>query len=511
MDKVKIITFQHGEITEYFIKTKDGFIPLTERIMSKHIYCFSDLSEKAQKREWKKWLDTDAEIICEAEIDSRLPNSYRKLRLGNQKKIRPTQDDLAKGATSLLAIPHLWSNQAAGYYIISTLIAGYHARALRQQIPSLCLEISIRSDNKEMENILRQIIYAAVPRKRWSGKNCSAHRDSILKYSAFDTDPLAPPKLLNFSRIKIQGVKKFRIPCAYEDTAALIIGARSSQMRKAEPYFQNAAAILLNCEKGEQRPLQLTAKDLFAYDPELLAQIAQDAQYIAAILSWWWERYTGKEASAWAQEMASRAQKAFRLADNRFVRLEADPKKLRLQLLYQVFLDFIDQLELHGLLPIKQADCFREEAMAVFAPESSISKPTAIPLQANAPDIFLAIMRKLAADHSDSIVPEGQECVKHKNFFGAWRTISDVRYLVMEEDAWAQWFSKEVKHMKEVVSPKLDSGNQRSAFLRPLGESALIKKSGDNPRYRYDLFKNGTREKTYVVAIPADSLQAPAA
>ena len=182
MDKPKIISFHRGDVTEYFIKTKEGFVPLTDRIMTKYIPRFSDLSDKAQKREWKKWLVSGVEIVREAEVNPYLPNSYRKMRLGNGQKRRPTREDLAKGAASLLAIAHLWADQATGYYILSTIVAGCHARALRQQLPALCFMLSIRSDNTGMEKILRHIVYAAVPRKKWKGDGCSIHRDPILEY-----------------------------------------------------------------------------------------------------------------------------------------------------------------------------------------------------------------------------------------------------------------------------------------------------------------------------------------
>ena len=342
MDKAKIIKFHRGEVTEYFIKTKEDFVPLTDRIIAKYIPRYPDFSDKAKKREWRKWIKSGAEIVREAEVDSCLPNSRRKMRLGNGQKRRPTREDLAKGAGFLLEGTHLWTDLVSGYYILSTIVAGCHARALRQQFPSLCLMLSLRSDSTETEKILRHIVHAAVPRKKWKGDGCVVRRSPILKYPAFDNDPLTPTKLLSFSQITIRGVKKFPIPCAYEDTAALLIGAKSHQVREAEPYIQNAAAILLNCGRGDQSPLRLTSKNLEGYDPELLDQIAQNAPYIAAVLRWWWARYADKEESAWAQEMASRAKKVFPLADKRFVRLEVDPKELRPQLLYQVLGDFID-------------------------------------------------------------------------------------------------------------------------------------------------------------------------
>ena len=509
MDKAKIIKFHRGEVTEYFIKTKEDFVPLTDRIIAKYIPRYPDFSDKAKKREWRKWIKSGAEIVREAEVDSCLPNSRRKMRLGNGQKRRPTREDLAKGAGFLLEGTHLWTDLVSGYYILSTIVAGCHARALRQQFPSLCLMLSLRSDSTETEKILRHIVHAAVPRKKWKGDGCVVRRSPILKYPAFDNDPLTPTKLLSFSQITIRGVKKFPIPCAYEDTAALLIGAKSHQVREAEPYIQNAAAILLNCGRGDQSPLRLTSKNLEGYDPELLDQIAQNAPYIAAVLRWWWARYADKEESAWAQEMASRAKKVFPLADKRFVRLEVDPKELRPQLLYQVLGDFIDQLEQHGLLPAEQADLYRKEATGVFSPAPSVPDSVVLPRQANEPEVFLDAMRKLVAEHSNSIVPDGARCVKSQKFFGAWRTISDVRYLVMEEGTWAKQFAKAIKLLDGVAPCDLTKGPQRSRFLRPLGEQGITKMRGDDPRYRYDLFEAGKRDKTYVVAIPADLLQIP--
>ena len=80
MDKAKIIKFHRGEVTEYFIKTKEDFVPLTDRIIAKYIPRYPDFSDKAKKREWRKWIKSGAEIVREAEVDSCLPNSRRKMR-----------------------------------------------------------------------------------------------------------------------------------------------------------------------------------------------------------------------------------------------------------------------------------------------------------------------------------------------------------------------------------------------------------------------------------------------
>ena len=79
----------------------------------------------------------------------------------------------------------------------------------------------------------------------------------------------------------------------------------------------------------------------------------------------------------------------------------------------------------------------------------------------------------------------------------------------MEEGTWAKQFAKAIKLLDGVAPCDLTKGPQRSRFLRPLGEQGITKMRGDDPRYRYDLFEAGKRDKTYVVAIPADLLQIP--
>ena len=503
-DYIQLQDLEGGQDDIWFI--------VDDKFLSKKIVNYRNFTPGAQQKEKHKWLKRHADIEMEISVSSDLPNASRKIHLPNGRVLSNSRENLSKGVEGFLKIIDLFETPKTGCYIAAAILTGFHAAAIRERVPSLRVWICCSSDNQTLKDIFKEISKAVVLKTRWEKHKYKIHRKRVLDYQRYLREDRLEAGFSDFSRVKIQGIQGIRIPIPYTNTFALVMNANAGQVREATPYLENAAAIFLNCGRAEPAPLRLTSNDLSGFHPDVLAQFKQTAPYISAMLRQWWEAFdSDKSECEWAKEMECRARAAFTISDKRIVRLEIESQAMRLQLLYQVLLYFIERSVFCGLLSEENAAHYQSVAQQVFAPESPISKPTAILRQANAPDVFLAIMRKLAADHSDSIVPEGQECVKHKNFFGAWRTISDVRYLVMEEDAWAQWFSKEVKHMKEVVSPKLDSGNQRSAFLRPLGESALIKKSGDNPRYRYDLFKNGTREKTYVVAIPADSLQVPAA
>ena len=77
----------------------------------------------------------------------------------------------------------------------------------------------------------------------------------------------------------------------------------------------------------------------------------------------------------------------------------------------------------------------------------------------------------------------------------------------MEEKVWMTWYAKAVKADNTIDAAFLQKPRWELELQKVLGTAGVIKAPAAGYRYRYDLLANGTRDSTYVVAIPARLLQ----
>ena len=77
----------------------------------------------------------------------------------------------------------------------------------------------------------------------------------------------------------------------------------------------------------------------------------------------------------------------------------------------------------------------------------------------------------------------------------------------MEEKVWMTWYAKAVKADSTIDASFLQNDRWAAELQKLLGQAGVIKLPASGYRYRYDLLGNGTRDSTYVVAIPARLLQ----
>lgn len=77
----------------------------------------------------------------------------------------------------------------------------------------------------------------------------------------------------------------------------------------------------------------------------------------------------------------------------------------------------------------------------------------------------------------------------------------------MEEKVWMTWYAKAVKTDNTIDAAFLQKPRWELELQKVLGTAGVIKAPAAGYRYRYDLLANGTRDSTYVVAIPARLLQ----
>ena len=76
----------------------------------------------------------------------------------------------------------------------------------------------------------------------------------------------------------------------------------------------------------------------------------------------------------------------------------------------------------------------------------------------------------------------------------------------MPEKKWANAYKKAAKNAGLETSFSQSDGWERN-LQKILADAGLIKYTSGNPRYRYDLYAKGSKDKTYVVAVPWDDVE----
>lgn len=480
-----------------FLESDHGYTRITERHYRKLIPGFDEMTAQAQERHIQKWLKSDVEIVCEAESSLQLPNTRKKLN-GHL----PTLEDFRRGAAQFLKIADLFCAKEANYLLLSNILCGQRVTALRRAEPSFHAALSVNGTSQPLEDCLRALVACAVTRDRWNQSGCQVRRTAILDYTR--VAQALNLHIIDHSRIKVtgKGIHGAKIPFPYTDTVALVKGANSAQLREAAPYLENAAVIFLNCATVDFLPTRLPPSSVAAYDPEILTQIMQAQAYIAALLRFWWS--SAENEDIWAREIVSQARLSFGKPDGRYIRCELDPKLLRNAIRYRVFLSFLDALESHEIMIPEDLDFCRQEARDVFDPAPAVKN--VLP-QADQPEVFLDLMRKIVSQHAASIVDEGSHFVKSQKHLAAWRMISKKRYLVFPEEQWARVYKKAARDVSSIDLSYFQRDGWERELQKTLCQHHLIKEPSSGYRSRYDLYENGTRDTTYVVAVPSEVLE----
>ena len=480
-----------------FLESDHVYTRMTERHYRKLIPGFRDMTAKAQERHMRKWMRSNATTVRRAESTLYLPNTHKRLN-GN----RPTQEDYRSGASAFLGITELFQSRKSCYLLICDMLCGQRATALHDAEPSFHAALSINGSSPQLEECLRSLVDSAVTRKRWKEKRCKIRRTPSLDYSR--ANGALKASIIDHSRIKVtgKGIRGAKMPFPYTDTVALVKDASSSQLREAAPYLENAAVILLNCASGEFSPTRLPPSEVAAYDPEVLGQIQRARFHIAALLRFWWS--SAGDEDVWAREIIAQARQSFGSPDGRYIRCELDPKLLRDAIRYRVFLSFLKELETHGIMGRDALYRYREEAKSVFDPAPAAETTLR---QADQPQVFLDLMRGIVERNVTLIVGEDARFVKAERHMAAWRVISKERCLVFPEAHWAKAYKQAARGAGNVDFSYFQKDGWELELQKVLCKNQLIKQPSSGFRYRYDLFGNGSRDKTYVVAIPAELLQ----
>jgi len=479
-----------------YLREKEGYRSPSDKKIGQFIPQYPNLTVSAKQRQLDHWLNHGAKVVCYVKPKQRLPNAKKE----------KSKNALRAGAQAFLEGTAIFEAPAAGYTILGDFLKGFHMTALHKAEPSLLCVLSINSGSSTLNEILSSLVEAAVPRRRWSGKHYEVRRDAVLNYRDRSSNGIAA-HIQDFSRMKVR-YKKHEIKTAfpYRDTVLLIVDANSAQIKEAAAYIECAAVILLDSSPGDLTPTKLPGSSVSAYDSAIAARFAGESRYISAVLRWWWGKALAHE-EAWAREIVQKARDSFGKPDSRYKQVILDPKRLRDAIRYRVFLSFLDAVEANQLMTSDELNPYRQGAKDVFDP----APPEPIVLRrAEDPNVFLEIMCDLVHNFPERIVPGDKRFVKADKPLAAWRIIGHADkecYLVLLEETWKSIYMKEARSRKDVDCSFFQRSNWAGNLQELLVKQGLIKPASSGYRYRYDLLGNGTRDSTYVLAIPSHLLK----
>ena len=469
---------------------------LDERYLRREIPHYADLTVRGRRKARGRYLKGFS-VALRARIGESLPNVGLHI-LGRS----PCRDDFRAGADAFLRLLDLFEDPEVGAILAANLLCGFQMTTLRQIFPAFSPTVSIPEAGESLEQILRLILGAATPRHRWRGKHCKVRRAPVLDYR--ESEDGISPGFQDFSRIKIMlsGRKSPVAPFPYTDTAALIIGASSGQIREAAPYLERCSVIALGCRLPKERSARrLSHRQLAAYDPSIIEAWRTHGAEIALVLRLWQE-YELPAATIKAQ-VSSR----FLPPDARYISVTIHPDELRAAVYIAVLIAFLRMLAEYGLLSPEEAAAREEALTALFFPPPP--PPPAPKRQAEDPQVFLELLAEHIRQSPEDIAGPDEPYRKKGTRLGAWRTISGTQHLVMAEPVWKKWYQKKVRSRPDLDTASLSRDAWEKDMQKALADAGVIKAPSAGFRYRYDLYNDGSRDSTYVLAVPAHLLPCP--
>ena len=494
----QLIVFHCGDQTIRWLLRPDEKRPVLvdERHLRREIPHYADLTLKGRRKAVDRYL-RGFPVALRARIDESLPNVGHHI-LGRS----PCRDDFRAGADAFLRLLDLFEDRETGAILAANLLCGFQMTSLRRVFPTFTSVIVLPETNATLECVLRLIQNTATPKQRWRGKHCRVRRAPVLDYRENGDGIIL--KLQDFSRIKID-VPRGKSPAApfpYTDTAALLIGASSGQIREAAPYLERCSVIALGCKlPKELSTRRLSHRQLGAYDPQIIEAWRAHGAEIALVLRLWQE-YELPAATIKAQ-VSSR----FLPPDARYISVTIHPDELRAAVYIAALIAFLRMLVGYGLLSTVETAA-REEALTVlfFPPPPP---PPAPKRQAEDPQVFLELLADHIRQAPEDIAGPDEPYRKKDRRLGAWRTISGTQHLVMAEQVWKKWYQRQVRSRPDLDTACLSRDAWEKDMQKALADASVIKAPSAGFRYRYDLYNDGSRDSTYVLAVPAHLLPCP--
>lgn len=467
-----------------------------ERHLRREIPHYADLTLKGRRKAVDRYL-RGIPVILRARIDESLPNVGHHI-LGRS----PCRDDFRAGADAFLRLLDLFEDRETGAILAANLLCGFQMTSLRRLFPTFMSVIVLPETNATLECVLRLIQNTATPKHRWRGKGCRVRRAPVLDYRE-NGDGIAP-RFQDFSQVKVD-VPRGKPPAApfpYTDTAALLIGASSGQIREAAPYLERCSVMALGCRlPKELSARRLSHRQLGAYDPQIIETWRTHGAEIALVLRLWQEH--ALPIAAIKAQVSSR----FLPPDARYISVTIHPDELRAAVYIAALIAFLRMLVGYGLLSTVETAA-REEALTVlfFPPPPP---PPAPKRQAEDPQVFLELLADHIRQAPEDIAGPDEPYRKKDTRLGAWRTISGTQHLVMAEPVWKKWYQRQVRSRPDLDTACLSRDAWEKDMQKALADAGVIKAPSAGFRYRYDLYNDGSRDSTYVLAVPAHLLPCP--
>lgn len=470
---------------------------LDEAELAKAIPGYRELTEKARAKKFKKYLAEAQTIDC-GRIPEDLPNT-RPFRGPDGRRRMPTREELRIGAEALLALGTLFPEPAPGWELLADLLTGLWCAELREAEPGFRPVTTVLLDAPALREVFKLLVQTAVPRKRWRSGDFRIRRNAILSYQA---EPGEMSKhVQDFAELKrkIPGGKPLRVPAFYVDTLVLIVGANGEQLREAEPLMEKAGVFLMDCAGNEWGGRRISKRELQILDPSVVEGLQKKGSLAAAVLAGWW----AERSEAAARTIVQEAKCTLGQPDSRFVAVVYEPKVLGQAIRHQTLLTFLKVLEESHVLAQEELAPYRTAVKQAYDPDP---EPEVLARHAEDPEVFLEIMKELAT--RQRIAGPDQRFTKADKHLGAWRNISGACHLVLLENDWKKAYAKTARAREDLDVSILKQDGWERKLQKSLAEAGYIKAPSAGYRYRYDLLENGTRETTYVVAVPKALLEA---
>lgn len=494
---MKIIRVLTDSGQPIFITEEDGrYIPLPDDFWRRKIPNYRYFTENGRQKQQKKLLKTaDVKTVC-AEADQ--PPAWRKIHNDDGKR-PPTTTDCRQGVAALMSLLDVFPDPEVGAMLLATVLMGLRAADLKQCEPALRPCVAFRGP-PQLEQVMKRLFKSILPRKRWKGKCFSFRRKRKVDLN----DALS---LVDISRVKIRvdKLKSIWLPLPPKDTALLVLHGRDTTWGKFSDDLSRTGVVFVNSTLSANGwgAASVPTYSLTAWDDDLLEKVIAKSPQAAWLLGWWW----GTSRDDWAQDVIRRAHVQLGNPGGRFRTFAYEPKALCRAVAYQALLDFVALTGDRQWLPPDRANAYRQRLQDIFDPAPP--PPSTAPRRAEDAGVYLEVLRKFATERAELIAPLEQPYVRPRRgkIAAAWRCIGGEEYLVMEESVWAAWYAKAVRADNTIDAAFLQKPRWELELQKVLGTAGVIKGPAAGYRYRYDLLANGTRDSTYVVAIPARLLQ----
>lgn len=494
---MKIIRILTDSGQPIFLTEENGrYVPLPDDFWRRKISNYRYLTREGKEKQQRKLLKTVE--VKNVRVRADHPLAWWKIH-DDGGKHAPTETDCCQGTEALLSLLDVFPDVEVGAMLLATLLMGLCAADLKQCEPSLRPCVAFRGP-PQLEQVMKRLIKSILPRKRWKDKRFFFRRKRMV-------DLNKPLSLVDISRVKIRvdKLKSIWLPLPPEDAMLLVLHGRDTTWGKFGDDLSRTGVVFVNSVLSANGwgAASVPTYSLTAWDDDLLEKVIAKSPQAAWLLGWWW----GTSRDDWAQDVIRRAHVQLGKPGGRFRTFAYEPKALCRAVAYQALLDFVALTGDRQWLPPDKADACRQRLRDIFDPAPP--PPPTTPRRAEDAGVYLKNLRKFATECAELIAPLEQPYVRPQRgkIAAAWRCISGEEYLVMEESVWAAWYAKAVKADNTIDAAFLQKPRWELELQKVLGTAGVIKVPAAGYRYRYDLLANGTRDSTYVVAIPARLLQ----